>query len=34
MGDHSKKYIIYTPQNCQSHQKQGKSEKLPQARAA
>lgn len=27
---HSKKYLTHTPQNCHGHQKQGKSEQLPQ----
>ena len=31
---HSIKYLTNTPQNCQGHQKQGKSKKLPQPRGA
>ena len=31
---HSTKCLISAPQNCQSHQKQGKSEKLSQSREA
>lgn len=29
---HSTKYLMNTPQNCQDHKKQLKSEKLPQSR--
>ena len=31
---HSTKHLIYTPQNRQGHQKQGKSEELSQPRGA
>ena len=33
-GGHCIKYLTSTPQNSQGHQKQGKSEELPQAREA
>lgn len=33
MEEHSRKYLTST-QNCQGHQKQGKTEKLPQTKGS